>query len=222
MFLRMRGDLFPTPREQRWARKSNSDRSRSRRTPHPPHGLAVKYLGIGTNITNCILWGRGTLREGLDEFMVVRSPSPYNGVIGRPGLKKEQPRRVHLETSRHERRPKIHYGAPFECPGRVIAHKAKKKRTGTRPEQSHPRRNANKGYHQIQMAEEDEDKTSFHTNQGLYIDAFGLKNAGATSQRRVDKAFEKQIGRNLEVYVDELVIKSHTEQEILRDIEETF
>ncbi|GJT50391.1 reverse transcriptase domain-containing protein [Tanacetum coccineum] len=51
---------------------------------------------------------------------------------------------------------------------------------------------------------------------------FGLKNAGATYQRLVDKAFDKQVGRNLEVYVDDLVIKSHTEEELLRDIEETF
>ncbi|GJT84333.1 reverse transcriptase domain-containing protein [Tanacetum coccineum] len=50
---------------------------------------------------------------------------------------------------------------------------------------------------------------------------FGLKNAGATYQRLVDKAFEKQVGQNLEVYVDDLVIKSHTEAELLRDIEET-
>ncbi|GJW56795.1 reverse transcriptase domain-containing protein [Tanacetum coccineum] len=51
---------------------------------------------------------------------------------------------------------------------------------------------------------------------------FGLKNAGATYQRLVDKAFDKQVGRNLEVYVDDLVIKSHTEEELLRDIKETF
>ncbi|GKC45221.1 reverse transcriptase domain-containing protein [Tanacetum coccineum] len=51
---------------------------------------------------------------------------------------------------------------------------------------------------------------------------FGLRNAGATYQRLVDKAFHKQIGRNLEVYVDDLVIKSRTEDEIIRDIEETF
>ncbi|GJU45624.1 reverse transcriptase domain-containing protein, partial [Tanacetum coccineum] len=51
---------------------------------------------------------------------------------------------------------------------------------------------------------------------------FGLKNVGATYQRLVDKAFDKQVGRNLEVYVDDLVIKSHTEEELLRDIEETF
>ncbi|GJT95379.1 reverse transcriptase domain-containing protein [Tanacetum coccineum] len=51
---------------------------------------------------------------------------------------------------------------------------------------------------------------------------FGLKNAGATYQRLVDNAFEKKVGRNLEVYVDDLVIKSHTEDELVRDIEETF
>ncbi|GKB28361.1 reverse transcriptase domain-containing protein [Tanacetum coccineum] len=51
---------------------------------------------------------------------------------------------------------------------------------------------------------------------------FGLKNAGATYQCLVDKAFQKQIGQNLEVYVDDLVIKIRTEQEVIRDIEETF
>ncbi|GJZ73261.1 reverse transcriptase domain-containing protein [Tanacetum coccineum] len=84
---------------------------------------------------------------------------------------------------------------------------------------------AYKGYHQIQMAEADEENTDFYTPQGVYCYTkipFGLKNAGATYQRLVDKAFDKQVGRNLEVYIDDLVIKSHTEIELLRDIEETF
>ncbi|GKB19017.1 reverse transcriptase domain-containing protein [Tanacetum coccineum] len=84
---------------------------------------------------------------------------------------------------------------------------------------------AYKGYHQIQIAESDEEKTTFHTSQGVYCYTkmpFGLKNAGATYQRLVDKAFENQVGRNMEVYVDDLVIKSHTEAEMLREIEETF
>nr|GEY44923.1 reverse transcriptase domain-containing protein [Tanacetum cinerariifolium] len=51
---------------------------------------------------------------------------------------------------------------------------------------------------------------------------FDLKNAGATYQRLVDKAFDSQIGHNIEVYVDDLVVKSHTEAEMLRDIGETF
>ncbi|GJR10404.1 reverse transcriptase domain-containing protein [Tanacetum coccineum] len=73
---------------------------------------------------------------------------------------------------------------------------------------------AYKGYHQIQMDKDDEEKTAFHTSQGVYCYTkmpFGLKNAGATYQRLVDNAFEGQVGRNLEVYVDDLVIKSHTE-----------
>nr|GEW07885.1 hypothetical protein [Tanacetum cinerariifolium] len=48
------------------------------------------------------------------------------------------------------------------------------------------------------------------------------KNVRATYHYLVDKPFQKQIGRNLEEYVDDLVIKSRTEHEIIRDIEETF
>ncbi|GJT09447.1 reverse transcriptase domain-containing protein [Tanacetum coccineum] len=60
---------------------------------------------------------------------------------------------------------------------------------------------AYKGYHQIKMAEEDEEKTTFITSQGIFCYSkmsFGLKNTGATYQRLVDRAFQKQIGRNLE------------------------
>ncbi|GJY23412.1 reverse transcriptase domain-containing protein [Tanacetum coccineum] len=84
---------------------------------------------------------------------------------------------------------------------------------------------AYKGYHQIKMAKEDEEKTAFITSQGIFCYSkmpFSLKNAGPTYQRLVDKAFQRQIGPNLEVYVDDLVIKSHTEEEIIRDITETF
>ncbi|GKE25477.1 reverse transcriptase domain-containing protein [Tanacetum coccineum] len=84
---------------------------------------------------------------------------------------------------------------------------------------------AYKGYHQIKMAKEDEEKMAFITSQGIFCYSkmpFGLKNVGSTYQHLVDKAFQKQIGRNLEVYVDDLVIKSHTEEEIIRDITETF
>nr|GFB31938.1 reverse transcriptase domain-containing protein [Tanacetum cinerariifolium] len=51
---------------------------------------------------------------------------------------------------------------------------------------------------------------------------FGLKNASATYQRLVDKAFYSQIGRNIKVYIDDLVVKSHTEPKMLRDVGETF
>nr|GEW23189.1 reverse transcriptase domain-containing protein [Tanacetum cinerariifolium] len=75
------------------------------------------------------------------------------------------------------------------------------------------------------MAKEGEEKTAFIISQRMFCYTkmpFGLRNAGATYQRLVDKAFHKQIDRNLEVYVDDLVIKSRTKDEIVRDIEETF
>nr|GEX07667.1 reverse transcriptase domain-containing protein [Tanacetum cinerariifolium] len=84
---------------------------------------------------------------------------------------------------------------------------------------------AYKGYHQIQLAEANEEKTTFHTRQEVYCYTkmpFGLKNAGVTYQRLMDKAFESQVGWNIEVYVDEQVVKSYTEAEMMRDIEETF
>ncbi|GJT69832.1 reverse transcriptase domain-containing protein [Tanacetum coccineum] len=82
-----------------------------------------------------------------------------------------------------------------------------------------------KGYHQIQMANEDKEKMAFYTDQGTYCYTkmpFGLKNTGATYQRLVDSAFQPQIRRNLEVYVDDMVIKSRDEKMLLADIAETF
>nr|GEV53917.1 transposon Ty3-I Gag-Pol polyprotein [Tanacetum cinerariifolium] len=60
------------------------------------------------------------------------------------------------------------------------------------------------------------------SKDGYPLSKLDWKKAGATDQRLVDKAFQKQIGRNLEVYVDDLVNKIRTIHEIIRDIEETF
>nr|GEU33646.1 reverse transcriptase domain-containing protein [Tanacetum cinerariifolium] len=83
---------------------------------------------------------------------------------------------------------------------------------------------AYKGYHQIQMAKKDEKNSIHYKPRNICYTKmpFGLRNAKATYQHLVDKAFHEHIGRNLEVYVDDLVIKSHTEDEIVKDIEETF
>nr|GEU81940.1 hypothetical protein [Tanacetum cinerariifolium] len=84
---------------------------------------------------------------------------------------------------------------------------------------------AYKGYHQIQMSGDDEEKTTFYTDQGTYCYIkmpFRLKNAGATYQRLVDSAFQAQLGRNLEAYVDDMVIKSKTKRGIIMDITKTF
>ncbi|GJT88251.1 reverse transcriptase domain-containing protein [Tanacetum coccineum] len=68
------------------------------------------------------------------------------------------------------------------------------------------------------MAEEDEDKTAFFAGDRVYCYRkmpFGLKNAGATYQRLVDKVFNDQIGKNLKAYVDDMVIKSTPEEDML-------
>ena len=81
------------------------------------------------------------------------------------------------------------------------------------------------GYNQILMDEEDQEKTSFVTSQGLYcykVMPFGLKNIGATYQRLVNRMFSHQIGSNVEVYVDDMLVKSKDEANHLDDLKETF
>ena len=52
--------------------------------------------------------------------------------------------------------------------------------------------------------------------------SFGLKNAEATCQRLVNHMFCPQIGRNVEVYVDDVLVKSAREMQHLDDLQETF
>ena len=51
---------------------------------------------------------------------------------------------------------------------------------------------------------------------------FGLKNAAATYQQLVNKIFKEQIGRNMEVYVDDMLVKSKSTKNHVADLEETF
>ncbi|PKA65147.1 RNA-directed DNA polymerase like [Apostasia shenzhenica] len=81
------------------------------------------------------------------------------------------------------------------------------------------------GYHQIWMAKGDEEKTAFITDYGTYcyrVMPFGLKNAGATYQRMIDAVFKNQRGRNLEAYVDDILVKSKILTEHLGDLRETL
>ena len=81
------------------------------------------------------------------------------------------------------------------------------------------------GYNQIKMKEEDQEKTSFVTSQGLFcykVMPFGLKNAGASYQRLMNKLFAHQLGRNVQVYVDDMLVKSVRENDHLSDLQETF
>ncbi|GJU52937.1 reverse transcriptase domain-containing protein [Tanacetum coccineum] len=75
------------------------------------------------------------------------------------------------------------------------------------------------------MVEEDKDKIDFFAGKIIFCYRkmlFGLKNARATYQRLVDKVFSDQIRRNLEAYVDDMAIKSTSEEDMLKDIQETF
>ena len=75
------------------------------------------------------------------------------------------------------------------------------------------------------MVEEDQEKIAFITSQGHYyykVMPFGLKNTGATYQRLVNKMFNRQIDRNMEVYVDDMLVKSKEELAHLNDLREMF
>ncbi|XP_065623514.1 uncharacterized protein LOC136064949 [Quercus suber] len=81
------------------------------------------------------------------------------------------------------------------------------------------------GYNQIKMKEADQEKTSFVTSQGLFcykVMPFRLKNAGATYQRLMNKMFTHQIERNVQVYVDDMLVKSLHENDHLNELQETF
>ena len=61
------------------------------------------------------------------------------------------------------------------------------------------------------MDPDDQENTSFVTGQGIYcyrVMPFGLKNVGATYQRLVNRMFHKQIGTSMEVYIDDMLVKS--------------
>ena len=51
---------------------------------------------------------------------------------------------------------------------------------------------------------------------------FGLRNAGATFQRLMHIALGRQLGRNTEAYVDDIVVKSREARTLIQDLEETF
>jgi hypothetical protein len=81
------------------------------------------------------------------------------------------------------------------------------------------------GYNQIRLHPEDEEKTSFISDKGTFcykVMPFGLKNAGATYQRLVNKVFQNQIGRNLEVYVDDMLVKLSRREDHVDDLSETI
>ena len=81
------------------------------------------------------------------------------------------------------------------------------------------------GFHQIPLNPDDQIKTSFITPYGAYCYVtmpFGLRNAGATYQRCMQKCLHDQIGKIVQVYVDDIVIKMKEKHTLIDDLRETF
>ena len=81
------------------------------------------------------------------------------------------------------------------------------------------------GYHQIPLTLDDQEKTSFVTLIGNYhykVMPFGLKNVGFTYQRMMTKMFESQMDKNIEVYIDDMVVKSKIVSKHIGDLTNIF
>ena len=78
------------------------------------------------------------------------------------------------------------------------------------------------GYNQNRMASEDEELTTFRIPKGIYcykVMPFGLKNAGATYQRAMQKIFNNMLHKNIKYYVDDVVVKTKKRSYHLKDLQ---
>ena len=81
------------------------------------------------------------------------------------------------------------------------------------------------GYNQILMHPEDQEKTSFVMERGIFcykVMPFGLKNAGAMYQRLVNKMFSDYLGKTMEVYIDDMLVKSLSTEQHLDHLRQAF
>ena len=72
---------------------------------------------------------------------------------------------------------------------------------------------------------DDQQKTAFVTSIGNYhykVMPFGLKNVGSTYQRMMTRMFEPQLGKNIEIYIDDMVLKSKLESEHVSNLGNIF
>ena len=75
------------------------------------------------------------------------------------------------------------------------------------------------------MFPRDEQHTAFITDYGVYcytVMPFSLKNAGATYQKLVNKIFTKLLGISMEVYIDDILVKSAAAQDHVTHLDQTF
>jgi hypothetical protein len=81
------------------------------------------------------------------------------------------------------------------------------------------------GYNQIKLKKEVKEKMAFITPYGVFcyqVMPFGLKNAGATYQRMMQNCLGSQIGRNIQVYINDVVNTTRKEESLINDLKETF
>ncbi|XP_073309947.1 uncharacterized protein [Primulina huaijiensis] len=81
------------------------------------------------------------------------------------------------------------------------------------------------GYHQIPLAKDEQENVSLVISGGTFcytVTPFGLKNVGATYQCLMDKIIREKARKNVEVYVDDILIKSEKTTYLISDLEETF
>ena len=75
------------------------------------------------------------------------------------------------------------------------------------------------------MFPRDEEHKAFITDRGLYcfrVMPFGLKSAGATYQRLINKIFSELLGISMEVYIDDMLVKSIVAQDHVTHLDQTF
>ena len=81
------------------------------------------------------------------------------------------------------------------------------------------------GYHKIPLALDNQEKTTFVTHIGNYhykVMPFGLKNVGSIYQRMMTRMFESLLGKNIEIYIDDMVVKSKMVSKHLGDLRAIF
>ncbi|GFY88915.1 hypothetical protein Acr_06g0008550 [Actinidia rufa] len=176
---------------------------------HPFHTPLIRF---GRNTTHPLEWINLPITLGTEphqitvwqDFIVVDCPSPYNAILGRPNLGG-----IKAITSTY------HLKLKFPTPTGIGEIKGDQKVA----------RQCFISAMKIKMYLPDIEKTSFITKRGLYcykVMPFGLNNAGATYQRLVNRMFKEQIRKTMEVYIDDMLVKSLRSSDHIAHLEEAF
>nr|GEX43619.1 reverse transcriptase domain-containing protein [Tanacetum cinerariifolium] len=174
----------------------------------------------------------GLFRTVMINFTVVRPPSPYNAIFGKTGLRsiravsstihsmvREEENGGNIGQSEYQPRERSPEKSGFY--GTNISQPSVPRSTGNN--RGKPVGAMQESAQNIAKEKNGCFRNPLHKKEGLwYPTEPRLKNARDTYQRVVDTAFQSQIGRNLEAYVDDMVIKINDEKVLIEDITETF